>query len=86
MALVTCPECGKDISDSAITCPNCGFDMEKKAICEECGKEKPESSIICPNCGFSKQTVTVNGEKKEGCLQSFIGFLGIGVFLYCVLS
>ena len=24
MALVNCPECGKDVSDKAITCPNCG--------------------------------------------------------------
>lgn len=24
MALITCPECGKKISDQAINCPNCG--------------------------------------------------------------
>ena len=24
MALITCPECGKEISDKATTCPNCG--------------------------------------------------------------
>ena len=24
MALVTCPECGKQISDKATTCPSCG--------------------------------------------------------------
>lgn len=24
MALITCPECGKQISDKAKTCPNCG--------------------------------------------------------------
>lgn len=24
MALITCPECGKEISDKAQTCPNCG--------------------------------------------------------------
>lgn len=29
MALVTCPECGKEISDTAKSCPNCGFDIQK---------------------------------------------------------
>ena len=34
MALIKCPECGRDVSDSAITCPNCGriiFHYDKKA-------------------------------------------------------
>lgn len=25
MALITCPECGKEVSDKATTCPNCGY-------------------------------------------------------------
>ena len=24
MALISCPECGKEISDKAVACPNCG--------------------------------------------------------------
>lgn len=28
MALITCPECGKEISDKATTCPNCGHPMQ----------------------------------------------------------
>lgn len=24
MALINCPECGKEISDKAASCPNCG--------------------------------------------------------------
>lgn len=24
MAMIKCPECGKEISDKALTCPNCG--------------------------------------------------------------
>ncbi len=36
MALVNCPECGKEISDSAKSCPHCGYPLsedntEKKA-------------------------------------------------------
>lgn len=35
MALIKCPECGKEISDKAGKCPNCGEKMDKsKKICE----------------------------------------------------
>lgn len=27
MALIKCPECGKEISDKASACPNCGITM-----------------------------------------------------------
>ena len=30
MAMIKCPECGKDISDSARQCPNCGFELKKE--------------------------------------------------------
>lgn len=28
MALITCPECGKEISSSAQQCPHCGFSLQ----------------------------------------------------------
>lgn len=28
MALITCPECGREISDKAVSCPGCGFPMD----------------------------------------------------------
>lgn len=28
MSIVTCPDCGHKVSDSAITCPNCGYPYE----------------------------------------------------------
>ena len=27
MALIKCPECGKEVSDKAKACPNCGFEV-----------------------------------------------------------
>lgn len=30
MALINCPECGKEISDKAESCPNCGYVLVKK--------------------------------------------------------
>lgn len=32
MALIKCPECGKEISDFAETCPNCGFPIKSSNI------------------------------------------------------
>ena len=29
MALIKCPECGRDISDAAAACPNCGFPLDR---------------------------------------------------------
>ena len=29
MALIKCPECGKEISDRAVSCPNCGFPLKE---------------------------------------------------------
>lgn len=31
MALIKCPECGKEISDTAKSCPNCGFQIKSKS-------------------------------------------------------
>lgn len=28
MALINCPECGKEVSDKAANCPNCGYPLE----------------------------------------------------------
>ncbi|WP_373033415.1 zinc-ribbon domain-containing protein [Sulfurovum sp.] len=29
MALINCPECGKEVSDKTYKCPNCGFVINK---------------------------------------------------------
>ena len=33
MALIKCPECGKERSDKALSCPNCGVPMIKENHC-----------------------------------------------------
>lgn len=40
MALIKCPECGKEVSDSAKTCPNCGY-----PIAEDYGKGEVKINI-----------------------------------------
>lgn len=63
MALMNCPECGKEISDKAASCPNCGCPMrniprelsddEKPEMfdCFECGKPLPVGIDKCVYCG-----------------------------------
>ena len=35
MALIKCPECGKEISDKAASCPHCGNPMAPVSVLPE---------------------------------------------------
>ena len=50
MALITCPECGQQVSDRATACPHCGFDMMAPK-CPDCGEYLAEGATACPKCG-----------------------------------
>lgn len=50
MALINCPECGKQISSSAKQCVHCGCAF---TVCPECGNAIVGSSDVCPECGYS---------------------------------
>lgn len=79
MALINCPECGKQISDKAPACPNCGYPMElcskepekepsQKTTsnrCPNCGKDVPFYQAKCPECGTKVNTeLPVSGTMK----------------------
>lgn len=49
MALIKCPECGKQVSDKAPACPGCGSPID--------------TSIRCPKCG-STNTKVISGASK----------------------
>ena len=53
MAMITCPNCGEQISDKAKSCVHCGASLqpEEKRVCEECGTELEEGMEVCPVCG-----------------------------------
>ena len=46
MALIKCPECGKDVSDKAEVCIHCGYPLDKLAPIDEDEWEFE----YCPNC------------------------------------
>lgn len=67
MALINCPECGRQVSSQAEKCPGCGFPIGKlnqqpnysqiqrqsvqMQTCPQCGLVHPVSQLICPRCG-----------------------------------
>lgn len=59
MALIKCPECGKEISDKAISCPNCGAVVKKK-FCHHCGASIDSDCVVCPKCGKQVENIGSN--------------------------
>ena len=56
MALIICPECGKQISDKAVCCIYCGYPLSKQKnmkFCPYCGKQVEVENQFCPYCGKS---------------------------------
>lgn len=51
MALINCPECGKEISDNAASCPNCGTPIGNQKYCKFCGEQIDKDCVVCPKCG-----------------------------------
>ena len=81
MALIKCPECGKDVSDTIENCIHCGYklkqnDSTKTTIikCAKCGKENHNTNNFCNYCGsyLSKDinTTEVTEGKIDGNLLS----------------
>lgn len=51
MAMIRCPECDSEISDTARSCPKCGYSFERTKFCKFCGEKIPEDSVVCTRCG-----------------------------------
>jgi len=56
MALIKCPECGKEISDKAVSCPNCGSPINVGTYIPVTFKRIKKAS-----CSLVPINVTVNG-------------------------
>ena len=51
MAMIKCPECGREISDRAQTCPSCGVRIENEVTkCTVCGDVYFKDQAECPHC------------------------------------
>lgn len=57
MALIKCPECGREISDKAVSCPGCGYHLnpdDRMITCKYC--DTKFSGYACPFCGTANNT------------------------------
>ncbi len=66
MALIKCPECGKEVSDQAPACIYCGYPLNT-----EQQQTSPADQIKCPKCGSTNITTDLQGWNiKTGMLGS----------------
>ncbi len=82
MALIKCPECGKEISSKAEICIACGFPIkqylnnieEKKEdnyiCCEFCGERNEPDADYCEACGMRITPYTTIKNKKVTYLET----------------
>lgn len=76
MALIKCPECGKEISDQAASCPNCGCPVKKtnSDFGEDNSGKKVEISIKKLDIKLNKKTKGILGGVIV-CLVILIGVI-----------
>lgn len=67
MALITCKECGKEVSEQATNCPNCGAPINQAANqkhCKHCGELIDKDCVICPKCGKQVEDISSGQDKN----------------------
>lgn len=73
MALVTCPDCGKNVSSKAEACPNCGYPISVT-------RKKPQTGRRTPNVGAGFGTLG-----RWSLLGLFLGTLILFFFIILTL-
>lgn len=71
MALINCPECGKEISDQAASCPNCGMPIADTMNQDE--------YLVCPKCKSKELHAEQNGFSGGKALAGALTVGGIGL-------
>ena len=74
MALIRCPECGREISSRAKACPHCGFPMDDVI------KPNEEELVIEPILERKKSSIMASV-----FLFIFLELLFLGAFIFCVV-
>ena len=70
MALIKCPECGKEISDKSHQCIHCGYPLEELGVTTPSAPPKSASglySVILDNCSESKVRAIKVIREITGC-------------------
>lgn len=93
MALITCPECGKQISDLAQSCPNCGFPIgfmssKNEEKNEEVSKENSKEN----EKRYYENANSFNKNQKEQPIRAYVhetkkySVLSIIAFIFSILG
>lgn len=72
MAIIKCPECGREISENAPFCPSCGIKIAQNIKrCPECGTISLLNRDLCPHCGYPfKQESEISDEKEHAIINN----------------
>lgn len=99
MAIISCPECNKSLSDKAIHCPNCGYPVsgdKPSDQCEDCGKPVLNGLSSCAACGcpvnaistvsVSTDTSLCDANTKSMLIGSILGLLSGIIYVIVFLK
>ncbi len=73
MALIPCPECGKEISELATVCVHCGYPYKEQR--EKHLDFKNPRGVRCPKCG-AESVYTVHHTSEEKPISFLCGRCG----------
>lgn len=82
MALINCPECGKEISDKAASCPNCGCpnqSQNKPIVADQVSLPKNDDIMKCPKCNSTQLTSNKKGFSGGQAVAGAVLTGGIGL-------
>lgn len=74
MALISCPECGIEVSDKAVSCPKCGYPILSFTNSIDFEKQKGNKEVLCAE--FKE------GYELEYC-NGYIKFTDLGKEIFC---
>ena len=79
MALVYCPDCDGEVSDSALACPRCGCPVQQRVATYR------GPPVECWDCGGTLKKGREAHSEGSGCIIIILGILlapiGIGIIL-----
>lgn len=64
MALITCPECGKEISSTVSKCPHCGYEIKKESKVTILGYT--ESFAVNPSISILQSDLKIGEVSQNG--------------------
>lgn len=57
MALIACPDCGKQVSSRAAACPNCGCPLDDEVL--KSVSSNDDKGLKCPRCGSREIVISL---------------------------